>query len=186
MRTAKVALALCLFLVVRLAASGPTGVFAVIEKVVFDVEANPALMQLWGAFSFVDGSISSNGQTSTPVRGYLYFAMPSLPPDKVKPVQNEWFDLKKMAGTGQGVAFGNWGYIGGFGPSGPSHGVYVTVQVSERGYQGIPLAVQTQAPPVVDPTPYITNTGLVKLSREGSHAAIVKKLRDALAPGATR
>jgi hypothetical protein len=180
-RTAKVVVALCLFLAVRLAASGPTGVFAVIEKVVFDVEANPAIMKVWGAFSFVDGGISSSGPTTTPARGFLYFAMPALPPEKVKLVQNEWFDLKKMAGTGEGVAFGNWGYIGAFGPSGPSHGVYVTVQVGERSYRGIPLAVLTHDPPAVDPTPYITNTGLVKLSATGSHAAIVKQLKDALA-----
>jgi hypothetical protein len=192
MRTAKLAVALCLFLVAHVSASGRTGVYAVIEKVVFEPnEANAERIQLWGAFSFVGQEMFPRSAppaeaTSNPVRGYFYFSMPKGTADQIKVVRNEWTDLKAMAGTGQAVSFGQWNYMGVMGPDGPTGGVYVSVQVDEKNFQGYPLLLLTLAPPRGTPTPYVTNTGLVKLPAEGSHAATVKRLRDALAPGATR
>src|SRR5262245_4157276 len=99
-----------------LTASGPVGVYAVLEKVVFEPnEANAEKVQLWGAFAFVDGGISVNAATSKPQRGYLYFTLPTSSTEaETKIARTEWSDLKAIAGTGQVVAFGNWGYIGGF------------------------------------------------------------------------
>jgi hypothetical protein len=182
MKAAKVLVVLCLFLAAHVAASGATGVFAVVENVVFEPsEANPERIQLWGAFAFTDGQIGAFRGTTNPFRGYLYFSMPEGSAEQARLVRNEWADLKAIAGTGQAVAFGRWTYIGEFGPSGPSLGTCVGVQVGERNVLCLPLAVQTQLPPAMDSTPYITNTGLVKLTAEGSHAEIVKQLRAALA-----
>jgi hypothetical protein len=184
MKAAKLSVAICLCVLCRVAASGATGVVAVIEKVVFEPDGSDAAtaerMQLWGAFSFMEGGIAANGATSTPARGYLYFALPAAGAEQIKVVRNEWSDLKAVAGTGDGVAFGQWMYVGAFGSGGPTS-VYVTIQVGERMYRSVPLVVLTQAPPAVEATPYVTNTGLVKLSSDGSHAAIVRKLKDALA-----
>src|SRR5262245_12082532 len=164
-----------------LIASGPVGVYAVLQKVVFEPnEANSERIQLWGAFAFVNGGIASSSGVSSPERGYLYFTMPpSASEAQVKAVRTEWSDLKALAGTGQAIAFGNWGYIGGFDTSGGNE-VFVTVQTGPGRFQGIPLRVLDKTPPTIAPAPYITNTGIVRLPAEGSHAAIVKLLKDAL------
>lgn len=207
MKVAKLALALalCLFLVCQLSASGRTSVFAVIEKVVFEPnEANADRIQLWGAFAFVDGGgavmslaesvkarqaagSGATAMTSSPLRGYMYFSLPSTASvEQIKVVRTEWSDLKKLTGTGEAVAFGQWMYMGVFTQGGPTSGVYASVQVDERSYRGIPVAVLDEVPPTYEPIPYLTNMGLMKLSADGSHAEIVKKLRAALAQGATR
>jgi hypothetical protein len=165
-----------------LMASGPVGVYAVLERVVFEPnEANAERIQLWGAFAFVDGGITINSATSKPQRGYLYFTMPaSATETELKIARTEWSDLKAIAGTGQVVAFGNWGYIGGFSREGGNE-IYVTVPNPNGGYQGVRLDVLTRTPPNLrDVAPYVTNTGIVKLPDTGNHAMIVKQLRDAL------
>jgi hypothetical protein len=166
-----------------LMASGPVGVYAVLEKVVFEPnEANAERIQLWGAFAFVDGGISINAATDKPQRGYLYFYLPdSATEAEMKIARTEWADLKAVAGTAQVVAFGNWGYIGGFSREGGNE-IFVDVpSPNGRGYRGIKLDVLTRTPPDVrNAAPYVTNTGIVKLPETGNHAAIVKQLRDAL------
>jgi hypothetical protein len=48
-------------------------------------------------------------------RGYLYFRLdPSATAAQRETVRTEWADLNAVAGKGQVVGFGNWGYIGGF------------------------------------------------------------------------
>ncbi len=97
---------------------------------------------------------------------------------KIAVVRAEWADLKAVAGTGQAVAFGEWFSMGS--------GVYGSVP-SGRYNNNLPVArlvqlvVQTEAPSKWEAAPYQINTGLVKLAADGSHAALVKKLRDALA-----
>ena len=182
--TAVVAGVCVLFAAGVLMASGPVGVYAVLEKVVFEPnEANAERIQLWGAFAFVDGGISVNAATDKPQRGYLYFTMPASASEaEMKIARTEWSDLKAVAGTGQVVAFGNWGYIGGFSREGGNE-IFVTVPNPNRAgsYQGIKLDVLTRTPADVrNAAPYVTNTGIVKLPDTGNHAMIVKQLRDAL------
>ena len=86
-----------------LRASDPVGIYAVIEKVVFEPNENaPQRIQVWGAFSLSEGKPGDFYQA--PQRGYLYLTLPS---GKETVAKKEWADLKSMAGTNQGVAFGS-------------------------------------------------------------------------------
>jgi hypothetical protein len=87
----------------KLKASDPMGVYAVIEKVVFEPNENaPERIQVWGVFSITEGKPGDFYQA--PQRGYLYFTVPQ---GKEAVARKEWADLKSVAGTGQGIAFGN-------------------------------------------------------------------------------
>jgi len=165
-------------------ASGPVGIYGIVEKVVFEPnEQTPERIQIWGAFAFHDDS----AQASTIAkRGYLYFAFPESATDSMKQtIRREWADLKSVAGTGQAVAFGRWGYIGAL------EGLQSDQRVATTGMPPYILSpdpgrprndvrvrpeTETGNPPAV----YVTDAGIVKLSPDGSNAAIVKALRDAL------
>src|SRR5205085_9851828 len=99
----------------RLAASGPVGIYGIVEKVVFEPnEQSPERIQVWGAFAYVDGGANSGLAVSSVKRGYLYFRLPSssvASARDMEAVRKEWADLKAVAGTGQTIGFGNWGYI---------------------------------------------------------------------------
>ncbi len=170
----------------HLGASGPLGIYGIVEKVVFEPnEQSPERIQVWGAFAYVEGGAGQSSLTvSKPVRGYLYFRRPSdgSTESLLTAISNEWADLKSVAGTGQAVGFGRWGYIGGFGSLQPDVTSRNPPYILERS-PGNPLtdlrvrpASETPAAPAL----YQTDSGVVKLSASGSHAAIVQQLRDAL------
>jgi len=171
----------------RASASGPLGVYGVIERVVFEPsESAPERVQVWGAFAYVDGATNA-GAVSKASRGYLYFRLPDLVGAKdatyIANVKREWADLKSVAGTGQAVGFGRWGYIAGFGslqpdqrPNPPS----VILHDVPRGGATSDLRVRPASEAPAAPAVYQTNIGVVKLSERGSHAAVVKQLKDAL------
>jgi hypothetical protein len=160
-------------------ASGPLGIYGIVEKVVFEpVENSPERIQVWGAFAYVDG-FRGSGAVSAAARGYMYFRLPDSGADVVR---TEWADLKAVAGTGQAIGFGRWGYIGGFQslrpdqwPSSPSMIWYAVPQGGEWN----DLRVRPASEPPASPGVYQTNAGIVRLS-EASHAAVIKKLREAL------
>jgi hypothetical protein len=82
--------------------SDPIGVFARIDKVVFEPNAvAPERIQIWGAFALA--SRESGSSYLAAQRGYLYF---SLKPGKEEICRKEWADLKAVAGTDQIIAFG--------------------------------------------------------------------------------
>ena len=83
-------------------ASDPVGIYALVDKVVFEPgETNPERIQVWGAFAIAEG----NGYNyKNAERGYLYYKVNS---EKPTASRNEWSDLKTVAGTGQIVAFGS-------------------------------------------------------------------------------
>src|SRR2546425_3032556 len=113
MKTAKVILVVgvLLFAAADLVASGPVGIYAIIEKVIFEPsEQAPERIQIWGAFAVVDGGLTQPGTTSKPLRGYLYFKLPDGSAHAA--AKTEWTDLKTVAGTGQAIGFGNWGFVG--------------------------------------------------------------------------
>ena len=86
----------------RALASDPVGIYALVDKVVFEPnETNPERIQVWGAFAIAEGY----GYTyKNAERGYLYYKANS---EKPTACRNEWTDLKTVAGTGQIVAFGS-------------------------------------------------------------------------------
>src|ERR1700742_3449967 len=87
-------------------ASGYIGIYAVIDKVVFEPSPDqPERVQVFGTFS-VAKSVGP-AVMQPPQRGYMYF---SLPQNGGTLAQREWADLKAMAGTGQVVSFWAIGY----------------------------------------------------------------------------
>ena len=167
--TVLVGFVLVIVTAVNVSASGPVGVFAVVERVVFEPsEQAPERIQLWGSFAFVAGGIQGNF-TAAPQRGYLYFTMaPSSSQQQRESTRKEWADLKAVAGTGQGVAFGDFLYTGAFTEVNKGE-VYVN--------RGVPVRVHNETPVKATPIPYFLNTGVVKLSSTGSHAAVVEQLK---------
>jgi hypothetical protein len=168
-----------------LTASGPLGIYGIVEKVVFEPdEKAPERIQVWGAFAYVE--LRSGQEVSTPRRGYLYFTYPRRAPADVQKneiVAREWADLKAVAGTGQAIAFGTWQYIGRFEGLQPDTRNDVPPLVLERvpgGNEQTDLRVRLSSEAPAAPAAYQTNAGIVRLAADGSHAAIVKQLKDAL------
>ena len=86
----------------RALASDPVGVYALVDKVVFEPnETNPERVQIRGAFAIAEGYGYTYKRAE---RGFLYY---KVNPDKPTACRNEWADLKAVAGTGQIVAFGS-------------------------------------------------------------------------------
>src|SRR5262245_43968368 len=120
--SAAVAIPLC---AASLVASGPVGFYGIVEKVVFEPsEAKAERIQVFGAFAYVDSRDSGvrPGEISKVARGYLYFTLPGsdIQAQDTANIRREWADLKAVAGTGQAVGFGMWGYPGAFRSLDPS------------------------------------------------------------------
>jgi len=91
-------------LVAGVSASDRTGVYAKVDKVVFEPsEAAPRAVQVWGIFSIANRDNPHDYQP--PARGYLYFTLPA-DAHAARLAVREWSDLKQVAGTGEIVAFG--------------------------------------------------------------------------------
>jgi hypothetical protein len=168
-------------------ASGPLGVYGIVEKVVMEPsEQTPERIQVWGAFAYVDGGLDRALNVSSAKRGFLYFKLPpSAPASEVALVKREWSDLKAVAGTGQAIGFGSWSYIGAFGSLQPETRSSKPPYVLERGPSGntqTDLRVRPATETPSSPAIYQTNVGVIKLSEQGSHAATVRKLKDTLKP----
>ena len=162
----------------NLSASGSAGIYGIVEKVVFEPnEQAPERIQVWGAFAFND---SRQQAISEVKRGYLYFRLPA---GNAGTAKTDWKDLKSVAGTGQAVAFGAWGYIGRF----------EELQSDARSSRSLPyflarepgnpitdLRVRRESEPLDDPAAYEVNIGIVKLSENGNNADIVKRLKESL------
>lgn len=84
------------------ARSDPVGVYALVDKVVFEGDAaNPRAVQIWGVFSLPG---QSGGIARQPAqRGYLYYTV-NTSNDRAS--RAEWADLEAVAGTGTAVGFG--------------------------------------------------------------------------------
>jgi len=179
--TAAFALFLGGFIAPIVSASGPLGIYGIVEKVVFEPnEQTPERVQVWGAFAYVEDRSPSD--VSPVTRGYLYFRLPTYGAS-VETVRKEWADLRAVAGTRQAVGFGSWGYIGGFTQLRPNSRPSPPAVILERvasGGRTTDLRVRPAAEPPTEPAAYQTNAGIVKLSAGGSHAAIVKQLAAAL------
>jgi hypothetical protein len=162
-------------------ASGPLGIYGIVEKVVFEPnETSPERVQLWGAFSYVEGVMPDGVMVvSRAGRGYLYFKLfaysPGGPaPSEATAVRREWLDLKAVAGTGQAVGFGRW--PGGVRSQDPPS---VILAPELRGTEPV-FRVRPASEKPESPAPYMTNYGVVKISDQGASGWIVTQLREAL------
>jgi hypothetical protein len=187
----RLSLTVGLFIVatIGISASGRIGYYGIVERVVFEPnESAPERLQVWGAFMYVDGGASQSGQTSEAKRGYLYFKLRSdfagfTSQAEVDRRKREWADLKAIAGTGQAIGFGAWGYIGTFEVLQPNSVAPRPSFLFERMPSGGELAdlrVRPANEPPSKPATYQTEMGIVKLADTGSHAEIVKQLKAAL------
>src|SRR5207247_4045610 len=169
MKSLKTALAvLVLFAAGDLIASGPVGIYAMVDKVVFEPnDTAPERIQIWGAFALVDGGVSRVQGALPAQRGYLYFRLPTSLESRSEAtpqtIKKEWMDLKAVAGAGQAIGFGNWAYIGPF----SSLQFY-----PQWGGSGTDLRVRQESERPASPSIYSTNAGIVKLD-QGNHAAII-------------
>jgi hypothetical protein len=138
-------------------------------------EASPERIQLWGAFSYVEGIMPDAVLVvSRPQRGYLYFRLPDVRSDaQSTTIRREWLDLKAVAGTGQAVGFGRW--PGGARENPPAPILGPELRGMEAAFRVRPADEKPGSPAI-----YMTNAGIVKLSDQGSHGWVVKQLRDAL------
>lgn len=180
---------LMLFAAAALDASGPVGIFGIVEKVVFEPnERAPERIQIFGAFAYVDGNEQTTIVTSPVKRGYLYFKLPAIAennatPREIDAARLEWVDLQSVAGTGQAVGFGQWGYIAGFGQLSPDARPVLPAVILERkpgGGRATDLRVRPVSEPPASPATYHPDAGVVKFPATGNHAAIVTELRAAL------
>jgi hypothetical protein len=180
--TVAVACLVLLFSLRTSLASGPVGIYGIVEKVIFEPnEQAPERVQVWGAFAYADGTGGRALSISPAKRGYLYFRLPtvipgSTEPSQVETVRKEWADLKAVAGTGQAIAFGSWGYRSN---NRPPH----LLERGSRGGEAADMRVRPASEAPASPAAYQTNAGIVKLGADGSHAAVVKQLQEALKNG---
>lgn len=169
-------------------ASGLVGMYALIERVVLEPNAqSPERIQVWGAFAYANGGVG-DGMIgwSDATRGYMYFALPTLvtPDDRSTTlIRREWADLTAVAGTGQVVAFGRWGYIGRFdvltgdGAQGP----HMFLERAPWGGERTDLRIRGAGETPRSPAAYQFNAGVVRIPAEGTHRALVAQLRAAAA-----
>ncbi len=89
-------------------ASGPIGVYALVDKVVFEPGSDqPERIRISGVFIVAEERSDNSTVYSPPRRGYLYF---ELPKGNEELARREWTDVKSVAGTRQVVGFGSsWG-----------------------------------------------------------------------------
>jgi hypothetical protein len=89
-------------------ASGPIGVYALVDKVAFEPSSDkPERIRMWGVFIAAEQTPDNSTVYSAPQRGCLYF---ELPKGNEELARREWADLKSVAGTRQVVGFGSsWG-----------------------------------------------------------------------------
>ena len=84
-------------------ASGPVGVYALIDKVTMEPSAeNPGRILIYGVFSI--RAAGNEGVFQAAQRGYLYYTLPSGANRAL--ILREWSDLKAAAGTRTVIAFG--------------------------------------------------------------------------------
>jgi hypothetical protein len=134
-------------------ASGPLGVVAVIDKVVYEPDGDsPTRVQVWGTFVLAQG----RGPLvyGKPEYGSMYY---EAGPDMQEQCRSAWADLKKRAGTGVPVG---WGDIDG----GQKFG-----------------RVRRPGEPTADPDPYPVGFGVQELRRDSNFPA-VKTLMNIAAP----
>jgi hypothetical protein len=138
-------------------ASDPVGVYALVDKVVFEPnEATPKVVQVWGAFAVAvtpeHRPYPLEEGYGPAQKGFLSF---TCPVGKMTQCQAEWADLKSVAGKAEVVGFGTrWN------------------QAAPR----VRAANESGAAPDV----YAMNIGVVKMGRYGEYPKLMAGLKAAL------
>jgi hypothetical protein len=90
-------------------ASGPIGVYALVDKVTLEPNADkPERIRISGVFITAKATPDNSTVYGEPQRGYLYFRLPKGNSEDL--ARGEWADLKSIAGTRQVVGLGtSWG-----------------------------------------------------------------------------
>ncbi len=145
-----VGLVVVLGLAAEARASGPIGIYGVIEKVTVDEQkGNAPAVQIWGVFCLdVTTKDANHLAYSSPQQGFLYLKADA---NAVEACRREWADLQKLAGMGQIVGFGD------------SHEVRDAVHVRRANEKA------------EKPEPFPLGNGLVKI-RDDAGSAPVKDL----------
>ena len=144
-----------------LLADGPVGVYAMVQKVVFEPSENaPKTLQIWGVFVWVDGGLKSPGPINLPQRGYIYFKLPEGATE-ASAAKKQWMDIKSVAGSNQIIAFGDWKH------SGPFEDLYIPI---DGGQEDVRVRKQSEAP--AKPIAYPIKTGLVKIADDPAHESL--------------
>jgi hypothetical protein len=165
-----------------MSASGSVGLYGIVEKVVFEPsKAAPERVQVWGVFAYAN--VSGRGGASAASRGYLYFKLPTTGAGMwtTELVRREWADLDAVSGSGQPVAFGQWGLLGNFAAVWPQVQNGSTPDLYEGHIPSVDSKADVRVRPASEvpagPATYQTNVGVVRLAEQGSHADIVASLR---------
>ena len=96
--------ALVVFAAAPLRASDPVGCYGIIEKVVLEPnDTEPTAIQIWGVFALSTAPFTGNTYQAVQ-KGYLYYTCPK---GKDSTCLAEWFDMRKMAGKGEIIGFGD-------------------------------------------------------------------------------
>jgi hypothetical protein len=130
-RSISPALALLVTLVpISAFAKGVTiGIYGIVDQVTFEPdEASPRSIRISGVF-VVPVRLSS-GDYRAPQRGYLRF---QIRPGEEEAVRKDWNEIRKLAGTGQVVGFGQYWMLDPSDPSGSLHrSLEVTVHPDDK------------------------------------------------------
>jgi len=149
-----------------LMAEGPVGVYAMVQKVVMEPNAQtPARIQIWGVFVWVDGGLKTPGPINVPQRGYMYFKLPASAAQAAA-AKSQWNEIKMLAGTSQVIAFGNWEYVG------PFEDLHIPVTGNT---EEVRVRKQNEAP--AKPITYVPNMGLVRIANDKPHADLINLLK---------
>jgi hypothetical protein len=169
-------------------ASGRMALYGVVDRVVLEPnEQAPTRIQLWGAFAYGDltpATMTPQKTESAVRRGHVYFKLPDDQASRQAALA-EWRDLKSVAGTGQAVAFGLWGYVSYFSELdpyvAPAQPTTRSVANGQRANAGAPVNLQIKdgRDALGEPVEYTPNEGVIRLPESGSRAAIVKALKTA-------
>ena len=124
---------------------------------------------------------------SAPRRGHLYFKLPdssqrgmgAATAEDIQLVRREWADLASVAGTGQAVGFGGWGFAGAFELT-PGFDPKVFDR-SPTGEGRTVLVIRSEGEKPSQPIAYMTNAGVVRLAATGNRAELVAQLKASLA-----
>jgi len=138
-------------------ASEMIGIYAMVDRVVFEPNENaPERIQIWGAY------ITNRDETAK--RGYMYFRLPGAfqPQEANEAAKKEWADIKASAKSGQAIAFGRR-----FFP-------FVQHLQGDEYFKTLGRVRPAEEKPV-DPEPYPVNIGLSKVT----DAATTNKLNAA-------
>ena len=135
-------------------ASGPPAVYALIDKVMTEPDADhPQRIRMDGVF-MISSQPAGCGTCalgySKPQRGYLYF---SLPGQQSELALREWNDLKSVAGTRQVVTFGTSWY-----------GNEVRLRKAEEKAES--------------PDPFVMGNGVLKMSSDQNQARELLDYKD--------